>query len=403
MSSTTVALRYVLVLNCGSSSVKFAVIDPQGGTTPVQGIVECIDQAVGEMTVKNGREKYRRKIRPGNHAAALEEVVDVLGEEGVIGDIRSIGHRVVHGGKYFAGSVLIDDEVCARIDDCSRLAPLHNPAHITGIEAAKKAFPSLPQVAVFDTAFHHKLPEKAYLYPLPLRFYHQYHIRKYGFHGTSYRYIATKLCQLTGKENLRSVVCHLGNGGSVAAIDGDHSVDTTMGLTPLEGIVHGTRCGNIDPAIPSILTEQFGLDAREVDDILWRRSGLLGLSQISNDCRTLEARCEQGDRAAERALAVYCYRLAQQIAAQMVALNGCDLLVFTGGIGENSAYVRARTIEKLAFLGCMLDDKRNAQMVGGKTGLISAKESMPVWVIPTDEELLIARDTDRIAIRANDE
>lgn len=399
----TVAPHYVLVLNCGSSSLKFAVIDPETGTTPVKGTVECLDQACARMTVTNGTDSYRREIRPANHAQALARMVAVLDGEGVMNAIRAIGHRVVHGGEYFSESVRIDEKVRARIAECARLAPLHNPAHVTGIEAAQKAFPDLPQVAVFDTAFHHKLPEKAYLYPLPLRFYRDYHIRKYGFHGTSYRYIATRIQALTGQETLRSVVCHLGNGGSVAAIAGDNSRDTTMGLTPLEGIVHGTRCGDIDPAIPRILTEQFGIAAEEVEAILWRQSGLLGLSRISNDCRTLEARRGQGDQAAERALEVYCYRLAKHIAGQMVALNGCDLLVFTGGIGENSSYIRARTVEQLAFLGCRLDETRNAETLGGRTALISAPDSMPIWVIPTDEELLIARDTARLAAAGKNE
>lgn len=395
--------HYVLVLNCGSSSLKFALIDPETGKTPIKGAVECLGQACGRMTVKSQTGSYQREIRPGSHNQALAQMIEVLDGEGVMNAVRAIGHRVVHGGEYFSESVRVDARVRAKIALCARLAPLHNPAHIIGIDAAHKAFPFLPQVAVFDTAFHHKLPEKAYLYPLPLHLYHEHHIRKYGFHGTSYRYIVKRIKELTEQDNLRSVVCHLGNGGSVAAIAGDHSVDTTMGLTPLEGIVHGTRCGDIDPAIPRILTGQFGIAEEEVEDILWRQSGLLGLSQISNDCRTLEARRAQGNQAAERALAVYCYRLAKHIAAQMVALNGCDLLVFTGGIGENSSYIRTRTVAQLGFLGFHLDPVHNDETTGGRTARISARDSIPVWVIATDEELLIARDTARIVAAGKDD
>lgn len=389
--------QYVLVINCGSSSLKFAVIDPVSGDSPLKGQAEKLGHAVGSFTAKTAAGKNQYELSPGTHEKALEQLVEVLKAENLMSSIQAVGHRVVHGGEYFSASVLIDAEVRSKIADCIRLAPLHNPAHIEGIDAAMQHFGALPQAAVFDTAFHQKMPENAYLYALPYEYYQNWHIRKYGFHGTSYRYIASQLSGLLGKEKVKAVVCHLGNGGSVAAIDGDHSLDTTMGLTPLEGLVHGTRTGDIDPAIPSILMEQFGVSAKELNDVLWKRSGLLGLSGISNDCRTLEEAMEKGDAAAIRAMEVYCYRLAKHVAAQMVALGGCDVLVFTGGIGENSDFVRRRTVEQLGFLGFKLDEARNKEVLFGKTGAISAADSKPVWVVPTNEELLIARDTAALA------
>lgn len=389
--------QYVLVINCGSSSLKFAVIDPVTGDSPLKGLAEKLGHSVGMFTAKTAAGKNQSELSPGTHEKALEKLVEVLKAENLMESVKAVGHRIVHGGEYFSESVLLDADVRAKIADCIRLAPLHNPAHIEGIDAALHHFSDLPQAVVFDTAFHQKMPENAYLYALPYEYYKNWHIRKYGFHGTSYRYIASQLPQLLGKEKVKSIVCHLGNGGSVAAIDTDHSVDTTMGLTPLEGLVHGTRTGDIDPAIPSILIDQFNLEPKEVSDILWKRSGLLGLSGISNDCRTLEEEMEKGNEAAIRAMEVYCYRLAKHIASQMVALGGCDVLVFTGGIGENSDFVRQRTVEHLAFLGFTLDLQRNKEVLFGKTGEISAEGSKPVWVVPTNEELLIARDTAALA------
>lgn len=387
--------HYVLVINCGSSSLKFAVIDPETGDSPLKGLAERLSQnsEQGAFSYKTANgEKKSIYFSPSTHEAAMNEIVTVLKQLDLLSEIKAIGHRVVHGGEYFTVSVRLDDDVRNKIADCIRLAPLHNPAHLIGIDAAQHIFPNLPQTVVFDTAFHQQMPEHAYLYALPYRFYKEFHIRRYGFHGTSYRYIASKLPELLGIERPKAVVCHLGNGGSVAAIDGDHSVDTTMGLTPLEGIVHGTRSGDIDPAIPTILIEQFGMDVSEVSEVLWKKSGLLGLSEISNDCRTLEEEVEKGNPAAIRSLAVYCYRLAKHIASQMVALNGCDVLVFTGGIGENSSYVRECTVAHLGFLGFSIDNILNKEVLFGKTGRISPSGSKPIWVIPTNEELMIARD-----------
>lgn len=384
---------YVLVLNCGSSSLKFAVIDPDTGEEVCKGLAERLGQEGGMVKVKYQGNTEESMLSPSSHEAALIYIEQALKRFGLEEHLRAVGHRIVHGGEYFSASVRIDADVRDKIADCIRLAPLHNPAHVTGIDAAFRAFPDLPQVAVFDTAFHQRMPEKAYLYALPMQLYREYHIRRYGFHGTSYRYVSAQMPALLGKDKPKLVICHLGNGGSLAAIDGDHSVDTTMGLTPLEGIVHGTRSGDLDPAIPTLLMGQFDKTADEVNDILWKKSGLLGLSGISNDCRTLEEALEKGDADAKRALDIYCYRLAKNIAAQMVALGGCDALVFTGGIGENSSFVREKAVAQLAFLGFSLDADKNNEMFRGKQGEISASGSKPVWVVPTNEELLIARDT----------
>lgn len=390
--------HYILVLNCGSSSLKFSVIDPLNGNEPFKGLAERLGVGLeGNITFKTNTGKSEEKLNPGTHQEALHHIVTALEKEGLMQEIKAVGHRIVHGGEYFAESVLIDDDAREKIADCIRLAPLHNPAHITGIDAAREAFPHLKQVAVFDTAFHQHMPEKAYLYALPYKLYQDNKIRRYGAHGTSYRYIASQLPAKLGTDKHKVIVAHLGNGGSVAAVCGDHSLDTTMGLTPLEGIVHGTRSGDVDPALFGILTEQMGMTPKEVDNMLWKESGLLGLSGISNDCRTIEEEMAKGNAAAIRAIDVYCYRLAKHIAAQMVALGGADALVFTGGIGENSSIVREYTVKMLEFMGFQLDKNKNNATIRGKEGNIAATGSKPIWVIPTNEELMIARDTDSLA------
>ncbi|MDO4643050.1 MAG: acetate kinase [Cardiobacteriaceae bacterium] len=391
-------LHYIFVLNCGSSSLKFSVINPENGDEPLKGLAERLGVGgVGNITIKSDSGKIEEKLEPGTHQEALRHIVAALEKEGLMDKIKAVGHRVVHGGEYFAESVLINDDVRAKIADCIRLAPLHNPAHITGIDAAREVFPQLKQVAVFDTAFHQHMPERAYLYALPYNLYTENKIRRYGFHGTSYRYIASQLPEKLGIAKPKAVVAHLGNGASVAAVNFEHSEDTTMGLTPLEGVVHGTRSGDVDPAIFGILTGQMGMSPKEVDDMLWKQSGLLGLSGLSNDCRTIEEAFEKHDAAAIRTMEVYCYRLAKHIAAQMVALGGADAIVFTGGIGENSSLVREKTIALLEFLGFKLDAAKNAETFRGKEGNIAAADSKPVWVIATNEELMIARDTDALS------
>ena len=391
--------HYIFVLNCGSSSLKFSVINPENGDEALKGLAERLGVGgVGNITIKNAKgDKLEETLDPGTHQEALRHIVAALHKEGLMDKIKAVGHRIVHGGEYFAESVLVDDDVRNKIVDCIRLAPLHNPAHVTGIDAAREAFPNLKQVVVFDTAFHQHMPERAYLYALPYKLYTDNKIRRYGFHGTSYRYIASQLPEKLGIGKPKAVVAHLGNGASVAAVDFDHSVDTTMGLTPLEGVVHGTRSGDVDPAIFGILTGQMGMSPKEVDDMLWKQSGLLGLSGMSNDCRTVEEAYAKGDAAAIRTMEVYCYRLAKHIAAQMVGLGGADAIVFTGGIGENSSLVREKTIALLEYLGFKLDSAKNHETFRGKEGNIAASGSKPVWVIATNEELMIARDTDALS------
>lgn len=387
----------VLVINCGSSSLKFAVIDLVSEKEVLKGLAEKLgNDNEGVINISFNNEKISHLLDPANHQTALEFLQNQLDKWQLKQNIIAIGHRVVHGGEFFSQSVVIDENVINKIADCAVFAPLHNPAHLVGIEAAKKAFKDLPQVAVFDTAFHQQMPEKAFLYPLPYSYYQDWHIRKYGFHGTSCRYIADQLPKLLQKDCPKVVVCHLGNGGSVTAINCDHSVDTTMGITPLEGLVQGTRCGDIDPALPLLLAKQFNLSNDEIDKDLWKESGLLGLSQLSNDCRQLELAYEGNHQGAKRALEVYCYRLAKHIAAQMVGLNGADGLIFTGGIGENSSFIRQKTVEYLAFLGFFIDENQNEITIRGKSDLISASNSKPIWVIPTNEELVIAQDTAKL-------
>ncbi len=339
--------------------------------------------------------------------AAVETVIrwatsESSGIESVtsVSDIHAVGHRVVHGGERFTQSVLIDDEVLRGIEDCIDLAPLHNPSNIRGILAAREVFgPGLPQAAVFDTAFHQTLPPQAYLYALPYQWYRRHRIRRYGFHGTSHRYVAYRYRKLRGIERAQTkvITLHLGNGCSAAAIMAGDSLDTSMGLTPLEGLVMGTRSGDVDPAIFDYIGAKEGLTPQEVDSVLNKQSGLLGISGLTNDMRELldEAR-ESGDRRARLAVEIFCYRVRKYIGAYMAALGGADAVVFTGGIGENSPEVRARICEGQGWMGLELDPARNEAHTGKREGLISAEGSrLSVYVIPTDEELLIARDTVR--------
>jgi acetate kinase len=309
--------------------------------------------------------------------------------------VKAVGHRIVHGGEVFKSTVVITDEVIAEIEKCSKLAPLHNPANLLGLRIATSQFPDLPQVGVFDTSFHQTMPEHAYLYAVPMSLYREHGVRRYGFHGTSYRYITSKASALLGKplEETAFVCAHLGNGASATAILGGKSVDTTMGLTPLEGSVMGTRSGDIDPGVIGYLGSELGLDVAGVMDILNKKSGLLGLSEISSDCRELQEAAAAGDKAAELALEIFSYRLAKHIAALTVGLGRLDALLLTGGIGENSAYVRAKVIKRLGFLGLTLDEEANKACTRGKAGPITVEGSVPALVINTDEELMIALDT----------
>ncbi|HZB45848.1 MAG TPA: acetate kinase [Pyrinomonadaceae bacterium] len=404
----------VLVLNCGSSTVKFQLI-----ATDLDRIAEDTDERLARGQIERiggeaiitlhaaGREARRTTAPVRDTRAAVEQIIRwVTSEESGIGavksvaDVHAVGHRVVHGGERFTQSVLITDEVLRGIEDCIELAPLHNPANIRGIEAAREVFgPGLPQAAVFDTAFHQTLPEQAYLYALPYQWYRRHRIRRYGFHGTSHRYVAYRYRKLLGLERDKTnvVTLHLGNGCSAAAIRAGDSVDTSMGMTPLEGLVMGTRSGDIDPAIIDFITAKEGLTAQEVDSILNKQSGLIGISGLTNDMRELlDEERESGDRRARLAIDIFCYRVRKYVGAYLAALGGSDALIFTGGIGENSPEIRARVCEGLAWMGVELDPARNAETVARREGLISREGSrLGVYVIPTDEELLIARDTVR--------
>ena len=404
----------VLVLNCGSSTVKFQLI-----ATDLERIAEDTDERLARGQIERiggeaiitfhaaGRDARRTTAPVRDTRAAVEQIIRwVTSEESGIGavksvaDVHAVGHRVVHGGERFTQSVLITDEVLRGIEDCIELAPLHNPANIRGIEAAREVFgPGLPQAAVFDTAFHQTLPEQAYLYALPYQWYRRHRIRRYGFHGTSHRYVAYRYRKLLGIERDKTnvVTLHLGNGCSAAAIRAGDAVDTSMGMTPLEGLVMGTRSGDIDPAIIDFITAKEGLTPQEVDSILNKQSGLIGISGLTNDMRELlDEERESGDRRARLAIDIFCYRIRKYVGAYLAALGGSDALIFTGGIGENSPEIRARVCEGLAWMGVELDPARNAETVARREGLISREGSrLGVYVIPTDEELLIARDTVR--------
>jgi acetate kinase len=379
----------VLVLNSGSSSVKYALVDPDTGQRPLSGQAENIGSS------------------GGSYHDAITRILDHLDDKGHV-DLAGAGHRVVHGGERFSDSVLVGDEVIAAIRSYSRLAPLHNPANLAGIEAVGQLRPGLPQVAVFDTAFHQTMPPAAYRYAVPPEWYTQYAVRRYGFHGTSYRFVSARAAELLGRlpagrppaghpsAALRLVVAHLGNGCSAAAISGGRSVDTTMGLTPLEGLVMGTRSGDVDPGLLAYLAERTGQSVADLTDTLDTRSGLLGLSGTSNDMRTITESAEQGDERAQLALDVFVHRLARAVAGLTASLGGLDALVFTAGIGENSVVVRRRVLARLGFLGLAEDPAANAAHGRTSGGRISLPGPVQALVVPTDEELMIARDTARL-------
>ena len=404
----------ILVLNCGSSSVKFQLI-----ATDLDSIAQNADKRLARGAVERvggeaiitlqseGREAQKSTSPLRDTRAAVELIIRWASSENsgiddvkAVADVHAIGHRVVHGGERFTHSVLITDEVLRGIEDCIDLAPLHNPSNIKGIMAAREIFGvGLPQAAVFDTAFHQTLPDYAYLYALPYQLYRRHRIRRYGFHGTSHRYVAYRYRQLLGieRERTKVITLHLGNGCSAAAINGGDSVDTSMGLTPLEGLVMGTRSGDLDPAIIDFISAKEGLSAREIETILNKQSGLIGISGLTNDMRELLAEAhENDDRRARLAIEIFCYRVRKYIGAYLAAMNGADAIIFTGGIGENSAEVRARICDGLQWLGLELDTERNALQINGQEGIISREGSrLAAYVIPTDEELLIARDTVR--------
>ena len=390
----------VLVLNCGSSSLKYQLIDMETESVMAKGLCERI-----------GIEGSRLKHQPAgkdavifddyqeNHSVSVKMVLDALTnpEYGVVKsmkEINAVGHRVVHGGEEFASSVIITDEVKKALERCCDLAPLHNPANLIGIAACEEIMPGVPQVGVFDTAFHQTMPERAYMYALPYEYYEKYKVRRYGFHGTSHRFVSEEVCKMMDRpyDQTKVITCHLGNGGSVCAVRNGKSIDTSMGFTPLEGLVMGTRAGDIDAAVITYLMEKENLTAAEMDTILNKQSGVLGISGVSSDFRDIEEASDAGNERAGMALDVFAYKVAKRIGAYASAMNGVDAIVFTAGLGENSASTRREICNYLGYLGVHIDSYNNS--LRGKAMEISAPDSrVRVFVIPTNEELVIARDT----------
>ncbi len=389
----------VLVINCGSSSLKYQLIDSETEELLAKGLCEriAVDGSITHTTI--GKEKYTKDVPMPDHNAAVKYVLEALldNETGAIKDlseIDAIGHRIVHGGEKFSESVIINDEVINAIEECNDLAPLHNPANLIGIRACEKLMPDVPMVAVFDTAFHQTMPDNAYTYGLPYEYYSDYKIRKYGFHGTSHSFVSKRTAELLGKDikDTKIIVCHLGNGSSITAVDGGKSVDTTMGLTPLAGLTMGTRSGDIDPAIIEYIMNKENLSISEVNNILNKKSGVLGLSGVSSDFRDLNKGIAEGNDRCRLAMDVFCYQVKKYIGSFAAAMGGLDAIAFTAGVGENDPLVRKLSTEGLAFLGIEIDEEANK--VRGEEKLISTPDSkVKVFVVPTNEELAIARET----------
>ena len=390
----------ILVINCGSSSLKYQLINSDSEAVLAKGLCERIGIDGSVLThTPAGKDKVRIETPMPNHTVAVQLVIDALtnAEHGVIkslDEIGAVGHRVVHGGEKFASSVVITDEVMKAIEECNDLAPLHNPANLIGINSCKEIMPNVPMVDVFDTAFHQTMPEKAYLYGLPYEYYEKYKVRRYGFHGTSHDYVSNRAAQLLGKkrEDLKVIVCHLGNGASVSAVDHGKCVDTSMGLTPLEGLIMGTRSGDMDPAICDFICQKEGLTSAEMNTVLNKKSGVLGMSGVSSDFRDVEAAANEGNHQAAAALDAFYYRVAKYIGAYTAAMNGVDVVAFTAGVGENNIGGRVEICKYLGYLGTEIDlDKNN---VRGEERIISKDGSkVTLMAIPTNEELAIARQT----------
>lgn len=396
----------ILVLNSGSSSLKYQLIDMENEQVLAKGNYEKIGMEGSFVTHKANGEKYKYERDAKNHEEAISFVLEQFtdSEHGVISsldEITAVGHRVVHGGEKFNQSVVITDEVIDTIRECIELAPLHNPAALTGIEACQKVMPGKKNVAVFDTAFHQTIPEERYIYPIPYEYYEKYGVRKYGFHGTSHRYVSNRVAELVGKpvENLKTIVCHLGQGASLCAVLNGKSVDTSMGFTPLAGIAMGTRSGDLDPSIVTFLMKKEGLKPEEIETILNKKSGLLGISELSADNRDLLASMENQDENAKKcniAMETYTYIIAQYIAKYAVALNGVDVIAFAGGVGERGPDEREMICNHLAWMGVELDAEAN-KVKAEEQEISSQNSKVKVWVVPTEEELMIARDTAKLA------
>ena len=390
----------ILVINCGSSSLKYQLINSETEAVLAKGLCERIGIEGSVITYQPaGGEKEVTESPMPTHTQAIQLVLDALTNEksGVIkslAEVGAVGHRVVHGGEKFTTSTLLTDEAMAAIEECNDLAPLHNPANLIGIRACQELMPNVPMVAVFDTAFHQTMPEEAYLYGLPYEYYENYKVRRYGFHGTSHSYVSKKAAELAGKpyEEMKTIVCHLGNGASLSAVKNGKSVDTSMGLTPLEGLIMGTRSGDMDPAIMEYIAKKENLDIAGVMNVLNKKSGVLGVSGVSSDFRDLEEAAAAGNERAAKALAAYNYRVVKYIGSYVAAMDGVDAIVFTAGLGENGKTMRKAVCEHLTYLGIKIDDEANS--VRGKDIVISTPDSkVQVMVIPTNEELAIARET----------
>ena len=391
----------VLVVNCGSSSLKYQLISSDTEEVLAKGLCERIGINGSAIThTPKGGDKVKEEKPMPDHTAAIRFVIEKLTDElvGVIkslNEIDAVGHRIVHGGEKFASSVVITDEVIKAIEECSDLAPLHNPANLIGIKSCQEIMPGVPMVAVFDTAFHQTMPEKAYMYGLPLKYYEDYKIRRYGFHGTSHDFVSKRAAEILGKnrDDLKIIVCHLGNGASISAVDHGKSIDTSMGFTPLEGLIMGTRCGDMDPAIVGFLAEKEGMTADEVISVCNKESGVLGLSGgFSSDFRDLAGAAAEGNEKAKVALETYAYRVAKYIGSYIVAMKGVDIIAFTAGIGENNAEVRALIGDYLEFLGSSVDTEKN-KIRGEEIILSKDTDKIVTMIVPTDEELKICRET----------
>ncbi len=394
----------ILVINCGSSSLKYQLINSESEEVLAKGLCERIGIDGSCITHQpKGGEKVKTEIAMPTHTQAVAAVIEKLTDEKVgvvksLAEIDAVGHRIVHGGEKFASSVVIDTEVMKAIEDCNDLAPLHNPANLIGINSCKEIMPDVPMVAVFDTAFHQTMPKKAYLYGLPYEYYEKYKVRRYGFHGTSHDFVSNRVAEIMGRkrEDLKIIVCHLGNGASVSAVKNGKCVDTSMGLTPLEGLIMGTRSGDIDPAIVSFLADKEGKTADEIINICNKKSGVLGLSGgVSSDFRDLAQAAADGNEKADIALKTWAYHVAKYVGAYAAAMNGVDVIAFTAGVGENNVDARAEVCSYLGYLGVTINAEANKKR-GEEVEISTPDSTTKVYVVPTDEELAIARETARL-------
>ncbi len=391
----------ILVINAGSSSIKYQLIDMENELVLAKGLCDRIGIAGGNFKHQpHGKDAYKVEVQMANHSEAIRLVTDALidKDHGVIesmSEISAVGHRVLHGGEKFSGSVIINDDVIAAIEECCELGPLHNPHNLTGIRACAEIIPNVPQVAVFDTGFHQTMPDYAYLYALPYEYYEKYKIRRYGFHGTSHRYVSQRAAAMLGREDIKIVTCHLGNGSSISAVVNGKCLDTTMGLTPAEGIMMGTRAGSIDPAIIPLLMEKENMSPKDIDTMINKKSGILGVSQVTSDNRDIEEGARNGNERYKLIENMLCHQLTKYIGGFAAAMGGIDAVVFTGGIGENNPQYRTKVAEKLEFLGVKIDEELNqkAKRTSDENDISTPDAKVKMLVIPTNEELMIARDT----------